>query len=138
MTVLTNMFGVGAGGEVLTFGAPRAVITRFQSECPGVNFKSKPLAGVYSAQPSVSIGGFCFLTSELSRALPAFKRLLAQGGVLWIFWPKPQAWHAEGIRPEMGVTIEAVQSLAANLGLAHVDSAEVDEVWTAAKFVTQV
>jgi hypothetical protein len=61
---------------------------------------------------------------------------VATGGSVWVFWPKAAAWDAEGIRPEMGVTVGAVQALAASLRLAHVDSAEVDEVWAGAKFST--
>jgi hypothetical protein len=134
-TGLPGVLGVTAGVDVVTFGAPRALLTRLQSECPGVSIESKPLAGVYSSRPSLFIGGFCFLRSELTRALPAFRRLLAGGGTLWVFWPKPGAWDAEGIRPEMGITPEAVSECAAALGLQRSESCELDEVWSGLKLV---
>ncbi len=128
-TSLAHVLGVAAGRDVLTFGAPRAVVNRLHLECPGARIEAKPLAGVYSSSPSAFIGGFCFLHSELTRALPAFRRLLAAGGTLWVFWPKPAAWDAEGIRPEAGITPEAVTACAASLGLQSVTACELDDVW---------
>jgi|GEM_PF-3962385 len=125
-------------GEVLTFGAPRALIARIQETCPGLNIVAKPLSGVYSSRPSLFVVGFCYLLPELTRAVPAFKRLVAPGGNLWVLWPRAESWDAEAIRPEMGVTEEAVQRLAASLGLALAGRAEVDDVWTAAKLASPV
>jgi hypothetical protein len=135
MKNLSRFLDAGVGGEVVTFGAPRAVISRLVAEYPGVQFDAKALAGVYSSQPSLLIGGFCFLKPELTRALPAFKRLLSPGGTLWVFWPKEAAWHAEDIRPEMGVTPEDVRACSTALGLQEADTCELDDVWTGVKFI---
>lgn len=134
-TSLAHVLGVAAGGDVLTFGAPRALVNRLQRECPAVRIEAKPLAGVYSSQPVTFIGGFCWLRSELTRALPAFRRLLAAGGTLWVFWPKPEAWEAEDIRPETGITPEAVHACAATLGLVSASACDLDEVWAGVKLV---
>src|SRR5690606_5312986 len=99
------------------------------------------LAGVYTSRPSSFIGGFCFLKSELTRALPAFKRLMAGGAegtaVLWVFWPREAAWDAEGIRSDMGITVDAVRACAAGLGLTpgHSGPWELDAVWSGMKLV---
>ena len=130
MDGLPESLGMVQGVDVLTFGAPRAVSEMLAAACPGVNIVSKPLAGVYSSRPAPFIAGFCFLKSELTRALPAFKRLLASGGTLWVFWPGPAAWDAEGIRPEMGVTAAAVSACADALGLAADESRVLDDVWS--------
>lgn len=132
---LSRVLGLVSGVEAATFGAPRSVVSRLLEECPGVNIDAKPLAGVYASRPSLFIAGFCFLNSELTRALPAFKRLLAAGGTLWVFWPREEAWDAEGIRPEMGVTAEAVTACAASHGLAAAGRCELDAVWSGLKLV---
>lgn len=134
-TSLAHVLGVAAGEDVLTFGAPRALVDRLQRECPGVSIEAKPLAGVYSSRTSPFIGGFCWLHSELTRALPAFRRLLATGGTLWVFWPKPGAWDAEGIRPETGITPEIMNDCAALLGLQRAAVYDLDEVWSGVKLV---
>ena len=130
MSGLPEILGMVQGVDALTFGAPRAVTAWLQAACPGVNIVSKPLAGVYSSRPSSFVAGFCFLRSELTRALPAFKRLTAPGGALWVFWPGPAAWDAEAIRPELGVTAEAVAVCAASLGLAAGETCTLDAVWS--------
>lgn len=135
MTNLAHVLGVAAGGDVLTFGAPRALVNRLRIECPGTRINAKPLAGVYSSQPASFIGGFCWLHSELTRALPAFRRLLAKGGTLWVFWPKPGAWDAEGIRPETGITPEIMNDCAVLLGLQRAAAYDLDDVWSGVKLV---
>lgn len=132
---LAHVLGLAAEGDVLTFGAPRAVVNRLRHACPAARIEAKPLAGVYSSQPAAFIGGFCWLRSELTRALPAFRRLLATGGTLWVFWPKPVAWEAEDIRPETGITTEAVHACAASLGLVSASACDLDEVWAGVKLV---
>lgn len=142
-TDLPGVLGMVPGVEVTTFGAPRAVISRLLVECPGVIIDAKPLSGVYASRPSSFIGGFCFLKSELTRALPAFRRLMSPGAgaasgaagaaVLWVFWPREEAWDAERIRPEMGVTAEAVTACAASLGLSAAGHCELDAVWSGLK-----
>lgn len=132
---LAHVLGAAADGAILTFGAPRAVVHRLHLACPHARIEAKPLAGVYSSAPSLFIGGFCFLRSELTRALPAFKRLLASGGTLWVFWPKPVAWDAEGIRPEAGITTEFVSDCAASLGLKGMTVYQLDPVWEGMKLV---
>ena len=62
---------------------------------------------------------------------------MLEQGCLWISWPKKSAWASEGIRPELGITEEAVRRQAKSLGLTDVAGCAVDGTWSAMKLVVR-
>lgn len=67
--------------------------------------------------------------SELSAALPAALKSLADRGALWVSWPKRSA------RVPTDLTEDVVRELALPLGLVDVKVCAVDSVWSGLKLV---
>jgi hypothetical protein len=69
--------------------------------------------------------------------LPALRRTLLDEGTLWVSWPKKAAWKSQGIRPEMGITEDAIRAYALPLGLVDVKVCAVDETWSGLKLMVR-
>lgn len=134
---LAAKLGVTDDLEGIALAVPRDVLDTVRAQCPAARIDYQPLAGVYHLRPSSFLWCFCSLTSELHRALPALRRVLREDGCLWISWPKKSAWASEGIRPELGITEEAVRRQAKSLGLTDVAGCAVDGTWSAMKLVVR-
>jgi hypothetical protein len=134
---LAAKLGLKEGTQATVFGAPRAVIAQVRSECPEAKIESKPLAGIYQSRPSSFLWGFCETSAELKRALPALRRVLEDGGTLWISWPKKAAWKTLGLDPDKALTEDAIRAQALPLGLVDVKVCAADEVWSALKLMVR-
>lgn len=133
---LAAKLGLKEGIHATVFGAPRAVIARLRAECPEANIESKPLAGIYQSRPSSFLWCFCEAQAELKRALPALSRILEDGGVLWISWPRKASWKSTGLDEDKALTESAVREQALPLGLTgstDVKTYPVNEVWAGLK-----
>jgi hypothetical protein len=131
---LAARLGMKEGSHATVFGAPRTMISRLRAECPEAKIESKPLAGIYQSRPSSFLWCFCEAQAELKRALPALCRILEDGGVLWISWPKKSSWKSLGLDADKALTEDFVREQAKSLGLADMKTCAVDEVWSAIGF----
>lgn len=134
---LAAKLGLVPGACETALGAPREVLEALHAEAPEVRVEYKPLAGVYKLRPSSFLWCFCSLESELKRALPALRRVLADEGMLWISWPKKASWKRLGLDPALAITEDAIRALALPLGLVDVKVCAVDEVWSGLKLVVR-
>lgn len=128
---LAARLGLKDGSHAAVFGAPRAVIAQVRGECPGAKIESRPLAGVYLSRPSLFLWCFCETHAEIKRALPALRRILEDGGALWISFPRKSALEFFGIDPDKALTEDAVREQAKSLGLKEMKACAVDEAWSA-------
>ncbi len=72
---------------------------------------------------------FVTVRSDLTRNLAQARRVLAQGGMIWVSWPK----RAAGLPTD--ITESAVREEAFPLGLVDVKVCAVDEVWSGLKLM---
>ena len=67
--------------------------------------------------------------ADLTEMFPRLARALADGGMLWISWPKKTSKVATDL------TEDIVRGLGLPLGLVDVKVCAVDETWSGLKFV---
>ena len=134
---LAAKLGLTEGVSGIALGAPREVLENLRAESPEATIEYKPLAGVYGLRPSSFLWCFCSLDSELKRILPALRRVLEDGGQLWVSWPKKAAWKVLRIDPETAVTEDAIRAYALPLGLVDVKVCAVDDTWSGLKLVVR-
>jgi hypothetical protein len=134
---LAAKLGLEAGRRAVVFGAPKSVIAQVRIECPEAEISSRPLAGIYQSRPSSFLWCFCEQEAELKRALPALRRILEDGGTLWVSWPKKSAWPSLGLDPDKAVTEDTIRKHALPLGLVDVKVCAVDEIWSGLKLMVR-
>lgn len=66
---------------------------------------------------------------ELARLLARLRERLAQGGTIWVSWPKKSA------KAETDITEETIREVALPLGFVDVKVCAVDETWSGLKLV---
>ena len=66
---------------------------------------------------------------ELSRLLATLRKNLAQGGTIWVSWPKKSA------KVETDITEDTIREEALPIGLVDVKVCAVDETWSGLKLV---
>jgi hypothetical protein len=69
--------------------------------------------------------------TELERQLIVLKPLLAQGGFIWVSWPKKAS------RVSTDVTEDSVRAVCLPMGLVDVKVCAVDEVWSGLKLMVR-
>ena len=72
---------------------------------------------------------FTTVAAEAKREIPKLKKRLAQGGGLWVAWPK----KTSGV--ETDVTFEVVQPAGLRTGLVDNKICAIDATWTGLRFV---
>ncbi|MDZ4761509.1 MAG: DUF3052 domain-containing protein [Alphaproteobacteria bacterium] len=93
---------------------------------------SAPIATAAEAPPS---GSFAFIhlfvhdAAELDTALPLLEPRLADGGVLWVSWPK----KTSGLFKDL--TEDGIRAVALPMGLVDVKVCAVDEDWSGLKLM---
>jgi hypothetical protein len=113
-TPLPRKLGVRDDTSVLLIGAPEA----FEAA----------LGPVRSAQPADVVMLFVHSHAELDAAFAAAERTVADGGSLWIAWPK----RASGVPSDL--TQPSVRAYGLARGLVDYKVAALDEVWTGLRF----
>jgi hypothetical protein len=66
---------------------------------------------------------------RLRSRLPAFRKVIAEDGIIWVSWPK----KSSGIVTDL--TEDVVREVALPLGLVDIKVCAVDEVWSGLKLV---
>ena len=79
-TTLAAKLGLKKGSRAILLAAPSEIAMELASS--GTQF-AKSLSGSFAY-----IHGFFVMLEELDSKFPSLKRHLAEGGALWISWPK--------------------------------------------------
>jgi hypothetical protein len=69
--------------------------------------------------------------AELERQLIVLKPLLAQGGFIWVSWPKKAS------RVSTDVTEDSIRAVCLPMGLVDVKVCAVDEIWSGLKLMVR-
>lgn len=120
---LTEKLGISPGMRIALLGAPRGYGVTLGRLPRGVKIRKT------SRGPVALIQCFVRRRAELERRLPGLLRALAQGGALWISWPK----RASGVVTD--ITEDVVRAVALPIGLVDVKVCAVDETWSGLKLV---
>ncbi len=72
---------------------------------------------------------FATRRAELARRMPGFRRSLAEGGSLWVAWPK----RTSGVATDL--TFEPVQEIGIEAGLSDGRVCAINGHWSSVRFV---
>jgi hypothetical protein len=125
-TPLIKKLGLKAGSRVYVEGAPENYLALLGDLPEGTTIVPR-LSGTVGA-----IHLFTTDAAELARKLTAYRKRIAEDGVIWVSWPKKAA------KVETDVTEDVVREAALPLGLVDVKVCAVDEVWSGLKLVIRV
>jgi hypothetical protein len=124
-TPLAKKLGIQENGRVLLSNAPRGFKAALAPLPKGVNFSSA--ARVPASQDVIVY--FTKSAAELSGSFARLEKALAQGGGLWIAWPKKAS----------KVATDLDENIVREVGLAHgvVDNkvCAIDEIWSGLRFM---
>lgn len=137
-TPLAQKLGLKAGQRVLFLQLPEGVLGDSGALPEGLLRRTR-LAGELDY-----IHLFVRERAELERRFPQLLRHLADGGMIWISWPKKtraksgaatpkKSDHAPA--PAAGLTENDVRAIGLALGVVDVKVCAVDEVWSGLKFL---
>lgn len=125
-TPLQKKLGLRAGQRAAFVGAP-ARLAELLGELPGgIQLMSRPAADMDF------IHAFTHSARDLQRRFPAWAKLLAPAGCLWISWPKKTSPLFAGL------TGDDVRRIGLAAGLVDIKVCAVDEDWSGLKFVRRV
>lgn len=120
---LIEKLGIKAGTRIALLHAPRGYGTALGRLPPGVTV-------VRTARgPLPFIQFFADSKRRLAARFPTLGCALADGGALWISWPK----KAAGVPTDL--TEDVVRAVGLRHGLVDVKVCAVDDVWSGLKFV---
>jgi len=122
-TPLVKKLGYRSGQVVYLDGVPSHYSTLVAPVPEGVRFAAR-LAG-----PIDLIHLFTDRRATLARRLPQLRKHLADGGMIWVSWPKKAS------RVPTDVTEDVVREVCLPLGLVDVKVCAVDETWSGLKLV---
>lgn len=121
-TPLAKKLGIKTGCRVALLGAPKNFVQKLGPLPAGIRLQTTA-----RSHPDLILL-FCRSRSDLSRRFPAAAQALAEGGGLWIAWPK----QASGMKSDL------TQTHVRNFGLERefVDYkiCAIDETWSGLKF----
>jgi CheY-like chemotaxis protein len=121
-TPLPKKLGIQAGLVVALLGAPVGFERKLGAVRKDIRIKTQ-------ARGSADvILLFAKTRADLDRRLPAATRAMAEGGSLWIAWPK----KASGVASDL--TQREVQALGLGAGLIDYKIAAIDETWSGLRF----
>jgi hypothetical protein len=86
----------------------------------------------WAKRPSRGIGFIHLFTASrrvLRAKLPAFRKIVAADGIIWISWPKKNS----GVTTDL--TEDGVREVALPLGLVDIKVCAVDETWSGLKLM---
>jgi hypothetical protein len=116
---LSKKLGLKDGDVVALSGAPDGFSTRLEGVSARTSLRGRADLVVLFVREQ----------AELERRLPAAIRAVADGGSLWIAWPK----RASGIQSDL--TQPVVRRLGMDAGLVDFKVASLDETWSGLRFV---
>ena len=122
-TPLAQKLGIKPGQKVATTGAPSGYRKLLAPLPKGVSFTTEITTGA----PFVHL--FVKERKVLEKELKRLRRLLADGGVLWISWPKKSSGVATDI------TEDVIREVCLPLGFVDVKVCAVDETWSGLKLM---
>jgi hypothetical protein len=119
---LAKKLGIRAGATVALLGAPEGIEDRVTGLPDGVSFKRSPR--------SPGQTGLLFVESQrdLERTLEKAHRAVAEGGALWVIWPKKSSGR------DSGLTQASVRRHLMERHWVDYKIASIDETWTGMVF----
>lgn len=124
-TPLAKKLGIKEGFKVFAAGAPANYRELIEPLPASVRFVSK------FDRTTNAVHIFTTRRSELSRALPAYRKRLNPEAIVWVSWPKKAA------KVDTDITEDVVREIALPLGFVDVKVCAVDEVWSGLKLVVR-
>jgi CheY-like chemotaxis protein len=121
-TPLPKKLGIKAGSVVALLGAPRGFEKTLGSLPEDVRFRRQ------ARGRADLILLFVKRHADLNKRLAGAKRMMAEGGSVWIVWPK----KASGV--ETDLTQNDVRTKGLNSGLVDYKIAAIDETWSGLRF----
>jgi CheY-like chemotaxis protein len=119
---LARKLGIRSGTTVALLGAPRA----FESQLGDV--RRKVVIKKQARGQADNIVLFVRTRAELRRRLPSSKRMLADGGSLWIAWPK----KTSGLSRDLSQ--QAIRAIGMAAGMVDYKICAIDETWSGLRF----
>jgi hypothetical protein len=124
-TPLAGKLGIQKGLKVFAAGAPANYRDLLEPLPASVQFVSK-----FDRTTNV-VHIFATRRSDLSRALPAYRKRLDPEAIVWVSWPKKAA------KVDTDITEDVVREVALPLGFVDVKVCAVDDVWSGLKLVVR-
>jgi hypothetical protein len=121
-TPLAKKLGVKSGTRVALVGAPDGFAARLEPLPDDVRIRTG-----FRSQADLAVV-FSRSRRELDRRLPVVLRGLAEGGNLWLAWPK----LSSGLETDLREGVVRATALAA--GLVDFKVAAIDETWSGLRF----
>jgi hypothetical protein len=120
---LSQKLGIKPGMSIVALGAPKSYASLLGRLPHG--------ATLHSRLPSATHFIHCFFRGrrELEADFPRLAHALADGGTLWISWPK----KTSGVGTDLDENI--IREIGLAQGLVDVKVCAVDEIWSGLKFV---
>ena len=125
-TPLVKKLGIKPGHRITFIAAPKNYAATLGKLPPEVSVSRAPNGTLDFIQL------FVRNRSALESELPRAQGVLAQGGMLWISWPK----QASGIRTDLNEN--TIREFALASGLVDVKVCAVDDTWSGLKLVYRV
>jgi len=121
-TPLPKKLGIKAGSVLALIGAPEGFLKKLGRLPAGVTIR-RQLRGRCDR-----IIWFTDSQNELKRRLESVKRAMADGGALWIAWPK----KSSGVPSDL--TQQKVRKIGLSSGLVDYKVCSIDEIWSGLLF----
>ncbi|UCE58400.1 MAG: DUF3052 family protein [Phycisphaerales bacterium] len=121
-TPLAKKLGIRAGGIVALLGAPRGFERKLGDVVKEIHIKKQ------ACGHANLIMLFVKSRAELDRRLSAAQRTMAEGGSIWIVWPK----KTSGVTSDL--TQIVVRKVGLDAGLVDYKIAAIDETWSGLRF----
>jgi hypothetical protein len=124
-TPLVKELGYKSGQRAHLDGAPADYTDLLGPTPEGVEFLARPTA------PLDLVHLFTTSAAELRAKLTRYRKLVADGGAVWVSWPKKAA------KVPTDVTEDVVREVALPLGFVDVKVCAVDATWSGLKLVVR-
>jgi hypothetical protein len=124
-TPLAKKLGYRPGRRAHLDGAPAGYTGLLGGLPEGVEFLPEP------AGPLDLVHLFATSAAELKAKLARYRKLVADGGAVWVSWPKKAA------KVPTDVTEDVVREIALPLGFVDVKVCAVDATWSGLKLVVR-
>lgn len=121
-TPLPRKLGIKTGKRVALLGAPREFVRKLAPLPPGIRLQTSA-----RGDPDLILL-FARSRSDLSRRFPAAARALAEGGGLWIAWPK----QASGVKTDLSQAY--VRRFGLDREFVDYKVCAIDDTWSGLKF----
>ena len=119
---LSRKLGIRAGSDVVLLGAPEDLEQKLRPLPDNVRLQRKT-----RGRPHLALL-FAKSCAELERRFPAAARALAEGGGVWIVWPK----KSSGVRTDLNQSV--VRAFGLNAGFVDYKICAIDDTWSGLLF----